>query len=1177
MGLVPLTTWYSSERSDHFTTSDPDWQAPIGTVRPGQGDYRAVRLEGFVDTQEHAGTVPLYHWWSQSRRDHLLTSDRAWVGRVGDVRRGQGDYRLFRIEGYVWERPYAGTTKLASYWNSSRKDNALSAWPLHDRNLGAGLLDVLEGAEYEYTRSMGFLALHDVVHSSGRGDSASELALQNRPGLQEVLGLGRLQSARSRVPVLLLVHHRGLSYRLSAALGSGSKYYLFAGDHYLRGTVTAGSAGVPVLSVDSDYPKSIGEWRWGEFGRDGVDAAFRSGSKTYVFAGSEYIRITRGDAGPGSVDRGYPKSIRVWGWGEFGRDGVDAAFRWGSKTYVFAGAEYIRVSRGDTGSGSVDPGYPKPITEWGWGDFGRGGIDAAFDAGSRTFVFSGGRYVSIRHDGDREPGVVDTGYPAPVSNLGWPAAFDDPIRHLVDRYREEMRELETFSRVMSSDTFRWESAGVIRTTGEEYYADEYIALAARQVDLRRFVNAEGRITASDLQFVVALLRGGGTAQHRWGSHAGDGYRARTSVIVGGPNMGASDLAHELLHGFGALDLYGPGLTMSRSERGKHTLMAAHTGTAGSVLLDPWHRMQYGFDVPQVLGMSYRVDDEEPYEDIPPQTIRLRFATRRPTPDAGGMAVLLPTSVRRSTRRSAPASPQRYFMIEARRQREQDRSGPGDGAVVWFIEHGEDGGLADYRPLPHDGTKGGFLAWPATHRAALIKRTARVDSGRSTWSYKNSAGMTTVEYPTTVDMEIVGGEAWIVDPAGGLKVRRPSDPTARDEFVTARARGLRGQVRGMTHHAGRLWAVTDDGWLWARLATDDDTEWDRVDDLPTSPVAITATHDDRGWIWLVDDRQQLWRRSALDGPRGWRQVGTTPGPAVKLASTATFKDSDGVDVPNPGTGWWLWCMDTVGVLWARTSSTGAAEWTKAGEFLFDPTGWPADGDFMYLGGDTPTRLIGLSADRSDQLVALVGVHPANHNKAGLVLCDTSGAPVGGGVVKHGENWVGTGKVFTSADGAITPQWPPSGSRRSIDAGLCLHVWPFHERSTYLDVTVIPTRSDGTYRFRPFLREVVTATPRRGHYVEVAGVMPPVSALEDWRYALRNPAYNEFDPDTHPEVRRIPRTGVRGLRHLEPSRYGAFELPDDARPGPYKLTLGPATSPPDQHPWGAASNEINIVVH
>ena len=42
------------------------------------------------------------------------------------------------------------------------------------------------------------------------------------------------------------------------------------------------------------------------------------------------------------------------------------------------------------------------------------------------------------------------------------------------------------------------------------------------------------------------------------------------------------------------------------------------------------------------------------------------------------------------------------------------------------------------------------------------------------------------------------------------------------------------------------------------------------------------------------------------------------------------------------------------------------------------------------------------------------------------------------------------------------------------------------------------------------------------------MPPDSALQDWRYTLRNPAYSEFDPDTHPETRHVARAAVRGLR-------------------------------------------------
>jgi hypothetical protein len=101
----------------------------------------------------------------------------------------------------------------------------------------------------------------------------------------------------------------------------------------------------------------------------GVDAALYSGSKCYFFRGDQYIRVTRGDTGPGTVDPGYPRSIAAgWGWpAGFGSGGIDAALYSGSKCYFFSGDQYIRVTRGDTGPGTVDPGYPASIAAgWGW-------------------------------------------------------------------------------------------------------------------------------------------------------------------------------------------------------------------------------------------------------------------------------------------------------------------------------------------------------------------------------------------------------------------------------------------------------------------------------------------------------------------------------------------------------------------------------------------------------------------------------------------------------------------------------------------------------------------------------------------------------------------------------------------------------------------------------------------
>ena len=193
--------------------------------------------------------------------------------------------------------------------------------------------------------------------------------------------------------------------------------YFFAGNQYIR--VTRDDTGPGV--VDVDYPRTISpNWGWGSFGANGIDAALYSGSKCYFFSGKEYIRVTRGVTGPGTIDPGYPRPISPnWGWGTFGANGIDAALYSNSKCYFFSGKEYIRVTRGETGPGTVDAGYPRPISVWGWGSFGANGIDAALYSGSRCYFFSGDQYIRVTR-ADEGAGTVDAGYPKPISpNWGW--------------------------------------------------------------------------------------------------------------------------------------------------------------------------------------------------------------------------------------------------------------------------------------------------------------------------------------------------------------------------------------------------------------------------------------------------------------------------------------------------------------------------------------------------------------------------------------------------------------------------------------------------------------------------------------------------------------------------------------------------------------------------------------
>ena len=224
---------------------------------------------------------------------------------------------------------------------------------------------------------------------------------------------------------------------VDAALFSGSKCYFFAGDRYLR--VTRGDIGAG--TVDAGYPAPISNWNWpAGFGSTGNRCRLVLGVEVLLLPGSSYIRVTRGDTGAGTVDPGYPAPISNWNWpAGFGSTGIDAALYSGSKCYFFRGSSYIRVTRGDTGAGTVDPGYPAPISNWNWpAGFGSTGIDATLYSGSKCYFFRGSSYVRVTR-GDTGAGTVDAGYPArsptgagpegsPAPGPDGPTSREDPDR-----------------------------------------------------------------------------------------------------------------------------------------------------------------------------------------------------------------------------------------------------------------------------------------------------------------------------------------------------------------------------------------------------------------------------------------------------------------------------------------------------------------------------------------------------------------------------------------------------------------------------------------------------------------------------------------------------------------------------------------------------------------------------
>lgn len=124
-----LTTWWSQSRGDNVSTTDPEWER--GDPAPGPAGYSFVRAEGEVLapnlTHQPSGARRLSRWWSGARRDNFTTSDPAWQDPSSPPA-GSG-YRFARHEGYILERPFAGTDPLGLWWSARSTDNHTTTHP----------------------------------------------------------------------------------------------------------------------------------------------------------------------------------------------------------------------------------------------------------------------------------------------------------------------------------------------------------------------------------------------------------------------------------------------------------------------------------------------------------------------------------------------------------------------------------------------------------------------------------------------------------------------------------------------------------------------------------------------------------------------------------------------------------------------------------------------------------------------------------------------------------------------------------------------------------------------------------------------------------------------------------------------------------------------------------------
>ncbi len=121
-----LEAWYSPSRGDNFVSTLGVWKGCY-TWETRKPDYSYVRVEGIVfspDRPRPAGTVPLFSWYSSSRGDNWTTSQHTDEGQRRQ--RLSPDYGFSRLEGYIYppdHRAAEGIIPIYSWYSPSRKDN----------------------------------------------------------------------------------------------------------------------------------------------------------------------------------------------------------------------------------------------------------------------------------------------------------------------------------------------------------------------------------------------------------------------------------------------------------------------------------------------------------------------------------------------------------------------------------------------------------------------------------------------------------------------------------------------------------------------------------------------------------------------------------------------------------------------------------------------------------------------------------------------------------------------------------------------------------------------------------------------------------------------------------------------------------------------------------------------
>lgn len=161
MSVSVVYRYYHDQHHDHFYTSNA---AEIGTTHVGAVGNHGYKCEGEAFTvfnHHHAGLVPLYRYYLESKHNHFYTANPQEIGKTNAGEVGHHGFKCEGHIGYVSPVQFPGSVAIHRYYHEGHSDHF---YTVNDQEIGTTHVGHVGHHGYKYEGAIGYAypAQHNV-------------------------------------------------------------------------------------------------------------------------------------------------------------------------------------------------------------------------------------------------------------------------------------------------------------------------------------------------------------------------------------------------------------------------------------------------------------------------------------------------------------------------------------------------------------------------------------------------------------------------------------------------------------------------------------------------------------------------------------------------------------------------------------------------------------------------------------------------------------------------------------------------------------------------------------------------------------------------------------------------------------------------------------------------------